>query len=94
MSAGRFAEYAHGRATVLVYRHQIAPRSKASVLRLQYVGFERLSPVWVGCDGAIGVLDRALFKQFGTLPPRPDLNALEPRVLARSIFRSSGSRAF
>ena len=85
--------------TVLVYRDRIAPRSEASFLRRQYVGFEHLSPVWVGCrtgdgrtdlgaealilgrDGAIGTLDRALFKQFGVLPPRPDLTALRPRVI-------------
>src|SRR5260221_31378 len=87
------------RETVLVYRDRIVPRSEANFLRLQYVGFEYLAPVWVGCrtddgvrdlgvqplilgrGGALGALDRALFKQFGILPPRPDLKTLRPRVI-------------
>ncbi len=90
---------APARDTVLVYRHDIAPRSEASFLRLQYVGFQQLSPVWVGCrrsegsrdlgveplilgrNGPVGVLDRALFKEFGILPPLPDLKALRPRLI-------------
>jgi colanic acid/amylovoran biosynthesis glycosyltransferase len=90
---------ADARETVLVYRDRIVPRSEANFLRREYVGFEFLAPVWVGCriddgvgdlgvqplilgrSGAWGALDRALFKQFGRLPPRPDLKALRPRVV-------------
>ena len=35
--------------SVLVYRDRIAPRSEAQFLRRQYVGFRRLTPVWIGC---------------------------------------------
>ncbi|HYM01924.1 MAG TPA: glycosyltransferase [Stellaceae bacterium] len=84
---------------MLVYRDRIVPRSEANFLRRQYVGFEYLSPAWVGChtgngaedlgvlplilgrEGALGALDRMLFKQLGVLPPLPDLAALRPRVI-------------
>lgn len=46
-------------------------------------GVEHLGvqPVMLGRGGAVGALDRALFKYFGFLPPRPDLKALRPRVI-------------
>jgi glycosyltransferase involved in cell wall biosynthesis len=46
------------RDVVLVYRDRIAPRSEAAFLRRQYLGFERLKPVWVGCrtDDGLGDL--------------------------------------
>jgi colanic acid/amylovoran biosynthesis glycosyltransferase len=87
------------RATLLVYRHRLAPLSEVEFLRRFYVGFERLAPVWLGCridagasaltsdplrlgrGGALGTLDRTLFRHFGLLPPQPDLRALRPLVL-------------
>jgi colanic acid/amylovoran biosynthesis glycosyltransferase len=84
---------------VLVYRDRIAPRSEAHFLRRQYVGFQHLAPIWVGCRtddglpdleaepillgrrGAVGALDRLLFKQFGHIPPVPDLARLHPRLI-------------
>jgi colanic acid/amylovoran biosynthesis glycosyltransferase len=41
--------YPERRDCVLVYRDRLAPRSEAQFLRRQYVGFERLKPLWVGC---------------------------------------------
>jgi colanic acid/amylovoran biosynthesis glycosyltransferase len=35
--------------TVLVYRDRIVPRSEAHFLRRLYLGFEALTPHWVGC---------------------------------------------
>jgi len=35
----------------------------------------------IGRNGALGALDRALFKQCGLVPPRPDLRALKPRLI-------------
>ena len=93
------------RGSVLVYRDRIAPRSEAQFLRRQYVGFERLAPVWVGCRadeglpelgvrpliigrrGALGAWDRVLFKQFGVLPPQPDLRALRPAIVHAQFGR-------
>ena len=37
-----------GRATVLVYRDRLIPRSELHFLRRLYVGFERLNPIWIG----------------------------------------------
>lgn len=91
--------------TVLVYRDRIAPLSEAQFLRRQYVGFERLLPVWVGCrtdkglpelgakplilgrPGILGYWDRACFKQFGILPPQPDLYALRPGIVHAQFGR-------
>ncbi len=81
--------------TVLVYRDRLGVRSEVSFLRRIYAGFDRLSPVWLGCHveegaSALGapalrlggnVIDRALFKQFGRVPSRPDLAALKPRLI-------------
>jgi colanic acid/amylovoran biosynthesis glycosyltransferase len=87
------------KATILVYRDRIVPRSEAHFLRRLYIGFERLEPVWIGRhagdgladlgveplllgrSGMHGGVDRALFKHFGTLPPSPDLRALQPRLI-------------
>ena len=84
---------------LLVYRDRIVPRSEAHFLRRQYVGFRRLTPVWIGCRtdvglpelgvepillgrrGAAGAVDRLVFKQFGRLPPVPDLAPLQPRLI-------------
>jgi colanic acid/amylovoran biosynthesis glycosyltransferase len=38
-------------------------------------------PLILGRHGPLGVLDRFLFKQFGVLPPQPDLAALRPRLI-------------
>jgi glycosyltransferase involved in cell wall biosynthesis len=93
------------RKSVLVYRDRIAPRSEAQFLRRQYVGFERLAPVWVGCrtdaglpdlgvqpliigrPGPLGSWDRVRFKQFGVLPPQPDLHALRPSIVHAQFGR-------
>jgi colanic acid/amylovoran biosynthesis glycosyltransferase len=87
------------RDTLLVYRHRLVPVSEVSFLSRFYVGFERLSPVWVGCHpdaglseltrqplllgraGPLGAVDRALFRQFGIVPPQPDLRAVRPRIV-------------
>jgi colanic acid/amylovoran biosynthesis glycosyltransferase len=42
---------------VLVYRDRIVPRSEAHFLRRQYVGFQHLAPVWVGCRTDAGLTD-------------------------------------
>ncbi len=81
--------------TVLVYRDRLGVRSEVSFLRRMYSGFDRLSPVWLGCHAEAGAsalgaptmllgngaLDRALFKQFGRVPSRPDLRVLNPRLI-------------
>ncbi len=80
---------------ILIYRDRLGVRSEVSFLRRMYSGFDRLSPVWLGCHveaGASalgaptmrlgnGALDRALFKQFGRVPSRPDLRVLNPRLI-------------
>ncbi len=38
-------------------------------------------PILLGRRGAIGALDRLLFKQFGHIPPVPDLARLRPRLI-------------
>jgi glycosyltransferase involved in cell wall biosynthesis len=96
--------------SVLVYRDRIVPRSEAQFLRRLYIGFEQLTPRWVGCrldaglcdlgvepiilgrTGLLGSLDRTLFKQFGILPPSPDLRALAPR-LVHAHFGRGGALA-
>jgi glycosyltransferase involved in cell wall biosynthesis len=95
---------------LLVYRDRIVPRSEVHFLRRQYVGFRRLTPIWIGCRadvglpdleaepvllgrrGVPGALDRFLFKQFGRLPPEPDL--AEPRpLLIHAHFGRGGALA-
>ena len=84
---------------LLVYRDRIVPCSEAHFLRRQYVGFRRLTPVWIGRrvdaglpelatepillgrQGVVGALDRSLFKEFGRIPPQPDLAKLRPRLI-------------
>ncbi|MGC2413007.1 MAG: glycosyltransferase [Stellaceae bacterium] len=38
-------------------------------------------PLRLGRGGALGALDRTLFRHFGKLPPQPDLRSLRPRLL-------------
>jgi len=38
-------------------------------------------PIFLGRHTAIGVLDRLIFKQFGRIPPQPDLAKLRPRLI-------------
>jgi glycosyltransferase involved in cell wall biosynthesis len=38
-------------------------------------------PILLGRRGAAGVLDRLMFKQFGRIPPAPDLATLRPRLI-------------
>jgi colanic acid/amylovoran biosynthesis glycosyltransferase len=45
------------RSVLLVYRDEIVPRSEAHFLRLQYVGFRRLAPIWVGRRTDVGLSD-------------------------------------
>lgn len=84
---------------VLVYRDRLGVRSEVQFLRRLYSGFDRLSPIWLGChveanvdalgatalhvghNGMLGTVDRALFKQCGLVPSRPDLHALKPRLI-------------
>jgi glycosyltransferase involved in cell wall biosynthesis len=95
---------------LLVYRDRIVPRSEAHFLRRQYVGFRRLTPIWIGRRtdvglpdlgvepmllgrrGASGALDRLLFKQFGRIPPEPDLAMLQPRLI-HAHFGTGGAFA-
>jgi colanic acid/amylovoran biosynthesis glycosyltransferase len=41
----------------------------------------QVQPVLLGRDGSWGAIDRALFKHFGRMPPRPDLRILQPRII-------------
>jgi glycosyltransferase involved in cell wall biosynthesis len=45
------------RRTILVYRDRVVPRSEVHFLRRLYVGFELLSPVWVGRYRGDGLAD-------------------------------------
>lgn len=90
---------ADARRHVLVYRDRLVPRSEAHFLRRLYIGFEHLSPIWLGRrrddglpelgvkpvflggPGPRGLVERVLFKQFGTLPSMPDLRALRPAIV-------------
>ncbi len=54
--SGRATEAAP-REVVLVYRDRIVPKSEAHFLRRQYVGFDRLEPVWIGCRTDDGLSD-------------------------------------
>ena len=40
-----------------------------------------IDPILLGRRGAAGVLDRLMFKQFGRIPPAPDLARLRPRLI-------------
>jgi colanic acid/amylovoran biosynthesis glycosyltransferase len=40
-----------------------------------------VEPILLGRRGAIGALDRVLFKQFGRIPAAPDLARLRPRLI-------------
>jgi len=41
----------------------------------------RAEPIFLGRRGPAGVLDRLMFKQFGRIPPAPDLAMLRPRLI-------------
>jgi colanic acid/amylovoran biosynthesis glycosyltransferase len=41
----------------------------------------KADPILLGRRGAVGVLDRLLFKQFGRIPPVPDLATLRPQLI-------------
>ena len=49
-------------------------------------------PLFIGRHGPLGALDRTLFRQFGVLPPDPDLAALRPR-LVHAHFGRGGALA-
>ncbi len=49
-------------------------------------------PLRVGRRGAVGALDRTLFRHFGVLPPQPDLGRLRPR-LVHAHFGPGGALA-
>ena len=38
-------------------------------------------PIFLGRRGGVGMLDRLMFKQFGRIPPAPDLTTLRPRLI-------------
>ncbi len=40
-----------------------------------------VEPILLGRRGAAGVFDRLVFKQFGRIPPAPDLVTLQPRLI-------------
>jgi colanic acid/amylovoran biosynthesis glycosyltransferase len=62
--------------SLLVYRDRIVPRSEVHFLRRQYVGFRRLSPIWIGRRVDVGL---------------PDLKA-EPTLLGRRGVRGALDR--
>ncbi len=68
---------AEPRPAILVYRDRIVPRSEAHFLRRLYVGFERLTPVWVGCRRDDGLADLGV----------------EPLILGRTGFLGALDRA-
>jgi colanic acid/amylovoran biosynthesis glycosyltransferase len=49
-------------------------------------------PLWLGRRGAPGVLDRVMFKQFGRIPPQPNLAKLRPRLI-HAHFGGGGALA-
>jgi glycosyltransferase involved in cell wall biosynthesis len=51
-----------------------------------------VEPLMLGRDGLFGALDRSRFKHLGTLPPVPDLRALNPR-LVHAHFGRGGALA-
>lgn len=93
---------------ILVYRDRIGTPSEIQFLRRQYLGFTRLSPIWVGRhvmpdasmlgrpvvrlgnDGALGPLERMLFRHFGFVP-RLDVGATANVVHAQ--FARGGALA-
>ena len=40
-----------------------------------------VQPILLGRRGGAGILDRLMFKQFGRIPPAPDLVTLRPRLI-------------
>jgi glycosyltransferase involved in cell wall biosynthesis len=40
-----------------------------------------VEPILLGRHGAAGIFDRLVFKQFGRIPPAPDLAQLQPRLI-------------
>ena len=56
---------------------------------LSELGYE---PLVLGRGGALGAIDRATFKHFGTLPLVPDLRALKPK-LVHAHFGRGGALA-
>ncbi len=71
------------RRTLLVYRHRLAPLSEIGFLRRFYLGFQQLTPVWLGCrlDAGAGQLTSAPLR-LGRAGP---LGALD-----RTLFRHCG----
>jgi glycosyltransferase involved in cell wall biosynthesis len=51
-----------------------------------------VEPLLLGRRGALGALDRLSFKQFGRIPPQPDLAMLRPRLI-HAHFGSGGALA-
>jgi len=51
-----------------------------------------VEPMLLGRCGAPGALDRLLFKQFGRIPPKPDLAMLRPRLI-HAHFGKGGALA-
>jgi len=51
-----------------------------------------IKPLFLGRYGMLGALDRERFKHLGTLPPTPDLRALNPR-LVHAHFGRGGALA-
>jgi glycosyltransferase involved in cell wall biosynthesis len=51
-----------------------------------------VEPLFLGRRGMLGAVDRGLFKHLGTLPPTPDLRALNPR-LVHAHFGRGGALA-
>jgi colanic acid/amylovoran biosynthesis glycosyltransferase len=52
-----------------------------------------VEPMLLGRRGAGGALDRLLFKQFGHIPPEPDLAMLQPRLIHAHCGMAPRSRA-
>ncbi len=71
------------RQTLLVYRHRLAPPSEVGFLRRFYVGFEQLTPVWLGYHIDAGAA--ALTQEPLRLGRSGPLGAIE-----RALFRHCG----
>ncbi|MGE0257727.1 MAG: glycosyltransferase [Alphaproteobacteria bacterium] len=71
------------RQPILAYRDRVVPRSEAQFLRRLYVGFEHLSPVWVGRHRGDGVGD------LGTEPLMLGGGGVRG-IIGRALFKEFG----
>jgi len=91
---------------VLIYRDRILPRSELNFMRRQYLGFQKLRPIWVGrhIEPSLdttrfslgpflgGGLRAAAFKELGVVPRFEELRALKA-VCVHAQFGRGGALA-